>query len=200
MGRPRTFEPDDALEAALALFWRKGFDGTSYADLVAATGVERPALYSAFGNKDALFLRALAHYDAHYAGYVQEALQQDTACAVAERFLLGAVALNTRYPDRLGCLGITGALAASDASDVAMQALIDWRARGLAALQARFEKARDEGDLPAHEDSHALASYLLAVAHGVAVQAKAGFSKETLEKVARQALRSWPVAQKKSAS
>lgn len=68
----------EALEAALGVFWRKGYEGTSYADLVAATGVERTALYSAFGNKAALFLRALERYATHYGEYVWDALNLKT--------------------------------------------------------------------------------------------------------------------------
>ena len=78
MGRKRTFNVEQALDAALSVFWRKGYEGTSYADLVAATGLERPSLYSAFGNKEALFLRALTRYTEHYADYVSKALELAT--------------------------------------------------------------------------------------------------------------------------
>jgi AcrR family transcriptional regulator len=192
MGRPRTFEVEDALEAALGVFWRKGFEGTSYADLVAATGVERPALYSAFGNKETLFLRALERYSTHYGNYVWEALSLETSFQVATSVLEGAVELNTRFADRAGCFGINGALAGSDDSESSRQALIKWRADGEAVLRERFERARREGDLPASADPATLAAYILTVAHGMAVQAKAGFSKETLTAVARQALSTWP--------
>lgn len=64
MGRNREFDIDQALDAALCVFWKKGYEGTSYTDLTQATGVERPALYSAFGNKEALFLRVLDRFGA----------------------------------------------------------------------------------------------------------------------------------------
>lgn len=192
MGRPRTFDVEQALEAALGVFWRKGFEGTSYADLVAATGVERPALYSAFGNKEALFLKALDRYGSHYGNYVWEALNLDSARAVATSVLEGAVELNTRFADRAGCFGINGALAGSDESETSRRALIKWRADGEAVLRDRFERAKREGDLTADADASVLSAYILTVAHGIAVQAKAGFSKETLTAVARQALRTWP--------
>lgn len=192
MGRTRTFDVDEALEAALGVFWRKGYEGATYADLVAATGVERPALYSAFGNKEALFLRALQRYDTHYANYVPAAIERSTAREVAEGVLFGAVELSTRFADRAGCLGVNGALAGSDEAEQARSALIAWRADGESALRHRFERARSEGDLPAHADCATLAAYLLAVAHGIAVQAKAGFASETLMLVAQQALQGWP--------
>ena len=192
MARPRTFEVEEALEAALGVFWRKGFEGTSYADLVAATGVERPALYSAFGNKEALFLTALERYGSHYGNYVWEALNLETALAVATSVLEGAVELNTRFADRAGCFGINGALAGSDESEASRQALIKWRADGEAVLRDRFERAKREGDLSADADTAVLAAYILTVAHGMAVQAKAGFSREMLSAIARQALKTWP--------
>ncbi len=193
MPRSRKLEPDTALEAILGVFWRKGYEGTSYADLVAATGVERPALYAEFGNKEALFLRALERYDAEYGNYVAQALKLSSSIEVARSFLHGAVDLNTRFPDRLGCLGVNGALAASDGAGAARQALIDWRASGEALLRERFERAQDEGDLRADADPGVLAAYLLAVAHGIAVQANAGFPRETLMAIADQALGNWPV-------
>jgi AcrR family transcriptional regulator len=194
MGRPRTFDVEVALEAALGVFWRKGFEGTSYADLVAATGVERPALYSAFGNKEALFLRALERYGKHYGNYVWDALSLETSREVATRVLEGAVELTTRFADRAGCFGINGALAGSDESEASRQALIRWRSQGEAVLRERFERAKREGDLPADADPSILAAYILTVAHGLAVQAKAGFSREILSAVARQALSTWPQA------
>jgi len=195
MPRPRKIDVDAALEAALAVFWRKGFEGTSYVDLVAATGVERPALYAAFGNKEALFRRALERYAQNYGNYVWNALNLETSREVAANVLAGAVELSTRFQDRAGCLGINGALAASDEAEPARQALIEWRAEGETALRQRFERARDEGDLPADADCSALAAYLLAVTHGIAVQAKAGFPKDRLMAVARQALSTWPVGE-----
>lgn len=192
MGRHREFSVEAALDAALCVFWRKGYEGTSYADLTEATGVERPALYSAFGNKEALFRRALARYHERYLGYLPEALQLPTARQVAAHFLRGAVELNTRYPDRAGCFGINGVLAGSDDAEPIRQALIEYRANGEAQLRERFERAKAEGDLPETADAATLAAYVMAVTHGLAVQAKAGFRREVLQAVAEQALAGWP--------
>ena len=195
MGRHREFDVETALDAALCVFWRKGYEGTSYADLTEVTGVERPALYSAFGNKEALFRRALARYHERYLGYLPEALQLPTAREVAAHFLRGAVDLNTRYPDRTGCFGINGVLAGSDDAEPIRQALIEYRATGEAMLRERFERAKAEGDLPETADCATLTAYVMAVTHGIAVQAKAGFSRDRLEAVAEQALSTWPTGQ-----
>ena len=192
MGRHREFDVDQALDAALCVFWRKGYEGASYTDLTQATGVERPALYSAFGNKEALFRLALARYSARYLDFFPAALLQPRSRDVAAHIMRGAVELNTRYPDRTGCLGINGALAVSDESEPIRQALIDARADGEASLRERFERARREGDLPETANCAALAAYVCAVVHGIAVQAKAGYSREMLEAVVAQALSTWP--------
>lgn len=195
MGRHRQFDEERVLDAAMCVFWRKGYEGTSYADLTEATGVERPALYSAFGNKEALFRRALARYEERYLHYIPDALQLSTARQVAAHILHHAVDLNTRYPDHTGCLGINGALAGSDDCEPVRQALIDFRAAGQAQLRDRFERARAEGDLPKAADPDVLAAFIMAVTHGMAVQAKAGFSRDMLEAVAQQALSAWPAGQ-----
>jgi AcrR family transcriptional regulator len=192
MGRPREFDVDEALDAALCVFWRKGYEGASYADLTAAAGVERPALYSAFGNKEALFRKALVRYYENYMDFIPEALALPTAYEVAHRMLHGALELQTRYPDRSGCLGINGALAVSDEAEPVRKALIEARADGEARLRERFERAQAEGDLPPSARPDTLAAFILAVSHGMAVQAKAGFSRDMLESVADQALAALP--------
>jgi AcrR family transcriptional regulator len=193
MGRHREFDVEKALDAALCVFWRKGYEGASYADLTEATGVERPALYSAFGNKEALFRKALDRYYERYLDFIPKALQLPTSREVAAHILYSSIDLNTRYPSHTGCLGINGVLAGSDESEPVRQALIDARADGEAQLRERFERAKADGDLPEAAKSDALAAYVMAVSHGMAVQAKAGFSRDILEAVAEQALSTWPV-------
>jgi AcrR family transcriptional regulator len=192
MGRHREFDVDKVLDAALCVFWRKGYEGTSYVDLTQAAGVERPALYAAFGNKEALFRLALARYHEHYLDFIPEALQLPTAREVAAHILYRTADLNTRYPEHTGCLGINGVVAGSDEAEPVRQALIDFRAEGEVRLRERFERAQAEGDLPQSAQPAALAAFLMAVTHGMAVQAKAGFSREKLEAVAGQALGAWP--------
>jgi AcrR family transcriptional regulator len=192
MGRHRQFDVDQALDAALRVFWSKGYEGASYADLTKATGVERPALYSAFGNKEALFRQALDRYYEHYLHYLPEAMELPTAREVAAHIVFNAVELNTRYPEHTGCLGINGVLAASDDAEPVRQAMIDARAAAEAQLRDRFERAKTDGDLPQTAQSDVLAAFVIAVTHGIAVQAKAGFSRDKLKAVATQALSTWP--------
>ncbi|WP_312439445.1 TetR/AcrR family transcriptional regulator [Janthinobacterium sp.] len=192
MGRHREFDVDAALDAALNVFWRLGYEGASYTDLTQATGVERPALYSAFGNKEALFRRALERYYDRHLGFFPAALEQPTSRKVVECMLRGAAELHTRHADRRGCLGIHGALAGSSDVEPIQKALIDARAGGEASLRLRLEQAKQRGDLPESANPAVLATFVLTVLHGMAVQAKAGFSRATLEAVAEQVLSTWP--------
>jgi AcrR family transcriptional regulator len=192
MGRNREFDINQALDAALFVFWKKGYEGTSYTDLTQATGVKRPALYSAFGNKEALFLRVLERYYEHYHDFFPAALELPTSREVVARIFRGAAKLQTRYPDHKGCLYVHGDLAGSDESEPIRRALVDARADGETSLRDRFERAKQEGDLPENANCAALAAFVMAVLHGMAVQAKAGFSRNMLEAVAEQALSTWP--------
>ena len=192
MGRNREFDVDEVLDAALGVFWRKGYEGTSYTDLTETAGVERPALYSAFGNKEALFRQVLERYYDRYLNFFPAALEQSTSRDVVKRILYSAAELHTRYPDRRGCLGVHGALVGSDDAEPIRRAAIEARARGEALLRERLERAKQEGDLLETANCMVLAAYVCAVLHGMAVQAKAGFSRKMLEAVAEQALSTWP--------
>lgn len=90
-GRPREFCVDDALAKALRIFWTKGYEGTSLNDLTEAMGITRPSLYAAFGNKEALFRKALDLYEREKLEYIGRALEEPTARRVAEALLRGAV-------------------------------------------------------------------------------------------------------------
>lgn len=192
MGRHRQFDAEKVLDALVSVFWRKGYEGATYADLVETAGVERPALYAAFGNKEALFRKALARYDELYLDYIPEALQLPTAREVVTHILRKAVEHNTRFADCRGCLGINGAVAGSDEAEPVRKALAEFRAAGRDRLRERLEKAKAEGDLPETADPDALAAFVMTVTQGIAVQAKGGMSRKLLEAVAERALASWP--------
>ncbi|WP_312947637.1 TetR/AcrR family transcriptional regulator [Superficieibacter sp.] len=192
MGRHKQFDEAEALEAALAVFWQKGYEGTSFPDLTQATGVARPGLYAAFGNKEALFQKALDLYQMKYLDFMAAALTEPTSRKVAETILRGCARLHTMSAVHPGCLGINGALACSDDAESIRGELIRRRAEGQRALKARFEQAKREGDLPASADSAVLASVVMTTTQGMAVQAKAGALREDLEGVAEYVLGTWP--------
>jgi AcrR family transcriptional regulator len=191
-GRPREFDVDQALDRALKVFWRKGFEGASLADLTKAMGINRPSLYAAFGSKGELFKKALDRYVAGPASYVREALNEPTARAVVERLLNESVDLLTHPRNPHGCLMVQGALACGAAAESIRRELTVRREAAEAAVCERFERARAEGDLPAASDPADLARYVMTVIRGMAVQATGGTTRKELCRVAELALRAWP--------
>ncbi len=191
-GRPREFCVDRALTAALGVFWSKGYDGASLADLTEAMGITKPSLYAAFGNKEALFHKALDLYEAEKLEYTREALKQSTARGVAEHFMRGAIDAQTSSCDPKGCLGVISATACGAEATSIKAHVIQRRASSQAALVERFEQARRDGDLPAHVDAAGLTSYLYAILQGMAVQAGSGATRADLERVVETSLAMWP--------
>ncbi|KQM95414.1 TetR family transcriptional regulator [Sphingomonas sp. Leaf22] len=191
-GRPREFCVDKALAAALGVFWSKGYEGASMSDLTEAMGITKPSLYAAFGNKEALFHKALELYESEKLEYMREALRQPTARAVAERLMRGAIDAQMSSCDPKGCLGVIsatacGAEAASIKADVMQR-----RASSQAALVERFEQAKRDGDLPGHVDIDGLTNYLYAIVQGMAVQAGSGATRADLERIVDTSLLMWP--------
>ena len=149
-GRPREFCVDQALAAALGVFWAKGYEGASMADLTEAMGITKPSLYAAFGNKEALFHKALDLYESEKLEYTRLALEQPTARAVAEYYMRGAIDAQLSTCDPKGCLGVISMTACGAEADSIKADVIQRRASSNVALVERFERAKREGDLPDH--------------------------------------------------
>jgi AcrR family transcriptional regulator len=192
MGRPREFDPDKALDTALQIFWRRGYEGASMTDLTEAMGITKPSLYAAFGNKEELFRKALDRYVDGPGGYVQVALAKPTAREVVEHLLYKAADAVTDPDHPPGCLAVQGALSCGEAAESIKQELMSRRAHGEQDLRQRFERAIAEDDLPAGSDAADLARYISAILQGMAVQAAGGASREQLRRIAEMTLRSWP--------
>lgn len=194
IGRPREFDAEEALQKAMVVFWEQGYEGASLADLTERMGISRKSMYAAFGNKEELFRKALRRYSEGTVSYAVEALQAATAREVAETFLAGSVRANTRPGCPAGCLGVQGALAVGETGRVARDILTEWRNGGQGLLRDRFERAVEEGDLPAGADPDLIARYVMTIGNGMAVQAAGGAAREDLQRVADAALRNWPPA------
>ena len=191
-GRPREFDTEKALDAALLLFWRHGYEGTSLAALTHAMKINVPSLYAAFGNKETLFRMALERYLQRPASYLPNALQEPTARGAAESLLNGAInmVMNPRHPD--GCLLVQGALASGPDTEWVRKELSRHRAGAESAVMQRFRRAVKEGDLPANSDPGKLARYLTTIVWGLSVQAAGGYTRAQLKEVANLAIQAWP--------
>ena len=191
-GRPREFDTEKALDAALLLFWRHGYEGTSLAALTQAMGINVPSLYAAFGNKEELFKKVLDRYIQRPASYLPNSLKEPTARAVVEKLFRGAIdmVMSPRHPD--GCLLVQGALASGPLGESVTQELSRRRAGAEAALRGRFERALAESDLPSDADPAGLARYIITVLWGMSVQASGGATRAQLRETGDMALRAWP--------
>ena len=192
LGRPRSFETGKALDAAMKVFWCKGYEGASLSDLTRAMGINRPSLYAAFGDKESLFRKVLDRYDSGPAAYVQEAMHQPTARAVVQRLMEGAADLATASNNPRGCLFVQGALACGDGAKAIQDDLILRRDAGEKAVRLRLKRAQAEGDLPRDANPADLARYVVTVIQGIAVQAASGAARPELRRVIQTALRAWP--------
>ena len=191
-GRPREFCVDTALSAALGVFWSKGYEAASLSDLTEAMGVTRPSLYAAFGNKEALFRKALDLYEREKLAFMGAALEAPTARGVAERILTNALQMQTSTCGPRGCLTVISSVACGAEAALIKAEVVKRRASSEDALARRFEQARTDGDLPDHVDPEGLVRYLMAVLQGMAVQAGSGVSRESLDRLVETTLSLWP--------
>lgn len=192
VGRPRSFDCEAALEKALEVFWRKGYDGASLSDLTEAMGINKPSLYAAFGNKEKLFLKAIELYENRPGSFFLPALAKPTAYEVAEHMLYGAAMNMADKSHPQGCVVVQGALSCSQAAASVKEELINRRIESERKLRERFTQAVTDEDLPADTDVRVLARYLLTVIQGMAIQANNGSTREELIQVSNIALTTFP--------
>ena len=189
MGRPRGFNEDAALEAAMRVFWQKSYEGTTIADLTEAMGINRSSMYTAFGDKESIFHRVMERYREMRMTDVRQALAQPTLREVVAALSHGFAEFLSTPGNPRGCLSIQGALACGTDAEPIKLAMIDWRKSGEAALKKRLQQAQSEGELPAEIQPADFARYLSSVMAGLGVQAAYGATRAELRGVAEIALR-----------
>jgi AcrR family transcriptional regulator len=189
-GRPRAYDPEAALKQATDTFWRGGYSGTSLDNISAATGMNPPSLYAAFGNKRALYLEALAHYWELSLAATREALAEDRT--LGESLMLAYNAALSIYfsgkGSARGCF-VIGTAVTETLDDAEIRKSV---AAGLRAIdadfEARFHVARDRGELKGDADPATLAMLASAVMHSIAIRARAGTPRTELREIARKAV------------
>jgi AcrR family transcriptional regulator len=193
MGRPRCFDRAAALQTALVLFSRHGYEGVSIADLTRAMGIAPPSLYAAFGSKAALFREAVALYQQRPSGRAIQAFQQPGPIRERAETLLrhiAAAVTDPAYPP--GCMVTAGLLySGAEHADLA-GAMTDLRTKRCTTIADRLQLAVDSGDLPAETDAPTMARYLVAVMQGMSIQARDGATARDLQALVDMTMRAWP--------
>jgi AcrR family transcriptional regulator len=189
MGRPREFDEDAALEAAMRVFWEKSYEGTTMADLTGAMGINRSSMYAAFGDKESIFHRVMERYLGEPMDYIRQALAQPSLAEVVAGLIHGTAEFLSMRGNPRGCLLIQGALACGTDAEPIKQAMIDWRKSGEAAIKRRLQQAQSQGEFPAEIQAADFARYLSSVMAGLGVQAANGATRTELRRVAEIALR-----------
>lgn len=189
----RRFDRDAALATAMELFWRHGYEATSMADLLQATGLTAPSLYAAFGNKERLFLAAVEHYAATYAAVLYRPLEEPVAAREAiERMLREAAAIFSVPGHPAGCFLVSAAVNCSPGSARIADELRRRRAEKERVIRDRLARAVETGELSAAANPARLAKFFNAVMQGLNTQARDGATREELEAVVEQAMAAWP--------
>jgi len=190
-GRPRSFDRDKALERAMHVFWKQGYEATSLNDLTRAMRINPPSLYAAFGDKEHLYLEALERYQHSRLEAMGKWFDEEpTAKAAVGRLLTEAAALLVRSGAPRGSMLVLSAMNCSDAS--LQSELAQRRASGRSILKVRIARGVREGELPPGTDAAALTDFYITVFQGMSVQARDGATRRRLLETAKIAMRAWP--------
>jgi AcrR family transcriptional regulator len=188
-GRPRAYDPDVALTQAMNAFWDAGYAGTSLDDLTAATGMNRPSLYAAFGDKQAIYRKALEHYRANARETMKGAFAYDLPLREALRSICDS-ALSIYFSDgrRRGCF-VYGSAITEAVLDADTRATLAEVVRQIdRALESRIRFAQTQGELPADARPEVLAKMVAAVLASLSIRSRAGEPRESLEAIAESML------------
>ena len=193
-GRPRSFDADDALDRALGVFWKHGFQSASLQELTEAMGMSKPSLYAAFGDKEALYLKALERYVAqHLARHVAILDAEPDGRKAVAGFLRSVAAMMSDAAMPGGCFIINGTadLGGSTTPAAVELALRNARQASETKLRARLVRAQREGQLAADIRAEEMAALFGAVLAGLGVLAKSGVKPAKLNHVIEQAMALW---------
>lgn len=185
-GRPREYDPELALAQATDAFWRAGFAATSLDELSAATGMHRPSLYAAFGDKRALHLKALERYRQETWGGIVGQLEADVPLveALSRVFAEGLAVYLSGQEGPRGCFIVGTALPEALTDEEVRAAVAEGLAELDGAFEARFRAAREAGEIGPDADPVGLARMAAAILHTLSIRARAGDRREVLAQTA----------------
>jgi AcrR family transcriptional regulator len=191
-GRRRKFDRNAALEKALILFWRFGYEGVSIADLTSAIGIAPPSLYAAFGDKAALYREVLALYSSGAEVSIKEFQREGPIRELVDELLrkTADAATDPKFP--AGCLVTTGLLHTAPEHRSLAKRVADMRTQRARAIADRLEKAIDAGELPKTVDARSMADFLSAISQGIMLQARDGASRSALHAIVDTAMKALP--------
>jgi len=197
-GRPLSFDRDAALEQAMHVFWERGYEAASITDLTAAMGITPPSLYTAFGDKEKLFLEAIERYALGPGSAGPRALAEEpTARGAIERWLHESADELTRPCHPKGCMVVMATTNCSVAAERVQTALTKRRAASIANVKARIQHGIDNGELPPGTDAKTLSNFYSTIYQGMSMQAKDGATRTSLLATVDAAMRAWPAAPKR---
>jgi AcrR family transcriptional regulator len=180
-GRPREFDRDATLVRARDLFWERGYEGVSMADLTKRVGLASARLYAAFGSKEDLFREGIAHYEAQEGGFADRALEEEpTAARAVERMFREGIELYTRKQGPRGCMVVSSATNCTEENEQVREWLAEHRRARAASIVRRIQKAVQAGELQAGTDATVLGDLYATALHGISVQARDGVSRRRL--------------------
>ena len=192
-GRPVGFDRCFALRQAMHLFWERGYEGTSFDDLIGAMGISPSSFYNSFGSKERLYQEAVDAYAANSAAWFVGELDAARDTRTALHNVLSAAARKfTRGDEPVGCMISAACISVPPALDALREYLAGQRRRAEAAMAARIRRGVAEGDVPPDTDAEALAAFYSTLARGLAVQARDGASYERLQAIVDRAMEAWP--------
>jgi AcrR family transcriptional regulator len=188
MGRPRSFDESTILDKALEVFWERGFEGTSIQDLVDATGLGRASLYGAFGDKQQLFEKVIAHYIAGIDAVVRQRDDETTVSEALTRIVRSWVDNACPRTGPRGCFLIQSGITADPATPFAREVLASTQQRAEKALEALIRCGQKAGEIPADRDPRKAARLLVMLQQGLATSARAGWGRSQLLAAADEAV------------
>jgi TetR/AcrR family transcriptional repressor of nem operon len=188
VARPKEFDREEALSAAMQVFWTKGYEATSLDDLLGAMKIGRQSLYDTFGDKRALFMAALERYRALTDAYLRTCLSDAPTVKAAFQRLFMQVVDEPESHQRRGCLLVNSAVELAPHDPATAQVVGDYQRATERLFRRGLELAQKRGEVSAERDVRALARYLVSALQGLRVTAKADPNKAALRDVVNVAL------------